>query len=501
LTASNSKDSRDVVPRWRSVRRTLQSRELAPQTATTEPTPEQLALLAEREEDWFAKKTTSYAAELVATARLLRLPEPVDAIALLEDEPELPIHELLRQEPDPGQIPTQEDEEEQESIHEKPKRRIRELRSELARDPRNAIAWSELARHHATLGQQSAAHKGCVIALALSPTSRYLLRSSACFFTSVGEPERAWALLERAPNTRSDPWLASAHIAAARQAGRPVRGVKQARSLLEDANFSARDLTELASELGTLEMESNERRARKLFYRALVDPTDNSLAQVQWAAPMMAGLSIAPVDLSSPLAYEARARHAETTGAWRDAAANGLAWQTDQLFSVDAAMNASHSLAVGLNDWHQSFHSASVGLTAHPDDPGLLNNAAYSLIELSRLPEAEQLLRRIDLEQVVGHSYVSLCATHGLLEFRYGNLALGARLYERGISVAHAKRETTQEAMGLIMLAREQLNFDRDAGIATLVRAERTAKGTPSKAVERWLELVRFKAHGNGSVS
>ena len=90
-------------------------------------------------------------------------------------------------------------------------------------------------------GSNLPADRACAIALALSPTSRYLLRSSACFFTSVGEPDRAWALLERAPNTRSDPWLASAHIAAARQAGRPLRGIKKARLLMEDANFSPRD--------------------------------------------------------------------------------------------------------------------------------------------------------------------------------------------------------------------------------------------------------------------
>ena len=108
-------------------------------------------------------------------------------------------------------------------------------------------------------------------------------------------------------------------------------------------------------------MESNERRARKLFHRALIDPTDNSLAQVEWAAPMMTGLSVAQVDLSKPFAFEARARHAETTGAWREAAVNGLAWQTDQLFSIDAAMNVSHSLAVGLNDWNRSLDSAVVG--------------------------------------------------------------------------------------------------------------------------------------------
>ena len=499
MSTSGGSEDRQVIPRWRSVRRTLASGECTPSVPSLEPDEEQVELLDRRRQDWQEKRTESFAAEYVATARLLGQTDVEDgALATLRNSGAAysTFAWLLQSEPEYNS-PSISKIQQNQSIHDRPKRRIKELRLDLERDPRNAVAWSELARAHASLGHQEKAKLASVTALQLSPTSRYLLRSSACFFTTIGEPDRAWALLDRAPNANGDPWLLAARLATAKAAGRPPKGIRAARKVLADTNFSARDISELASELGTIELGSSDKQAKRLFNTALIDPTENSLAQVEWASHNLIGLLVPQSELSDPLASEARAIHAGQEGEWADAASNATDWQGDQLFSTNAAMFASHVYAAGLSDWNRSLEAAVIGLIAHPFDGGLLNNAAYALIELGRLDEAIRLLELIDLDTANPETYISACATRGLFAFRSGFPEIGIELYERGILVAHAGHRTDHEAMALIMLAREQFNLDRGAGTKTLARAERSARGLRNKAIQRWLDIVKATAAKN----
>lgn len=493
MTASRGQEGRDVIPRWRGVASSLRSGELAPTAPTESLTPEQLQLLEDREALWIEMGTESFATEFVATARLLGRPEKArEALDVLLTNPSLKVAQsLLSEEVDVGSaiargpLPLNPD------LYRKPKERIHKLREVLLRDPRNSIAWSEYARACASLGYQKKAQAASRISLALSPTSRYLLRSAACFYASIGKPEEAWSILGDAPNTQSDPWLLAAFLATGRASGKSVSGIRHIRAILDDGNFAPRELTELASQLGTYELESNGRKARKCFQKALIDPTENSLAQVEWASQRASGLIVLESSFDDPFAFEARTRRASQEGDWVDAAVNAANWQADQLFSSDAAMSASHAYAAGLSDWEESYVAARMGLVAHPDEAGLLNNAAYALIELGRLGDAAKLLEKINMEKCSTSTYVSVSATKGLLSFRAGFPLIGEEQYEAGITVARVRRESTREAMALIMLAREKANFSRDGALETLAKAERISKGTKDKSVERWLGIVR----------
>ena len=287
------------------------------------------------------------------------------------------------------------------------------------------------------------------------------------------------------------PWLLAAELATAKASGKRPAGIRHARAMVEDRDFTRREVSELASEVATLEMTTSEKDAKRLFRSALRDPTENSLAQVEWASHHIAGLVVPSHELAVPLASEARTLHLQEEGDWLEAAKNASAWQSDQLFSANAALAASFVYAAGLDDWQSSFEAAVVGLVAHPTRAMLLNNAAYSLIEMNRLEEAVSLLERIDFRASPDQELISGFATRGLLAFRRGFPESGRRLYEQAIELARAMRQRPQEAMALVMLAREELSVDIEASRRALTRGERVAAGVRSKAVERWLSRVR----------
>ena len=103
-------------------------------------------------------------------------------------------------------------------------------------------------------------------AVALAPDDRFVLRSASCFFVNAKEADRAHRLLANAEVTAADPWLMAAELATAQAADVRPRYLKRAKQLLESGDFRERDVSELASEVGTFELRSGaDRRARRLF--------------------------------------------------------------------------------------------------------------------------------------------------------------------------------------------------------------------------------------------
>jgi predicted permease len=119
----------------------------------------------------------------------------------------------------------------------------------------------------------------------LSPNSRFVLRSAARLYLHANEPDRAHNLLLKAESTPFDPWLIAAELAIAPIAKVGPEFAYEAGWVLNSENYAPIHVTELASSLATLELaDGNRRKARKLFQRALQSPTENSIAQVDWAA-------------------------------------------------------------------------------------------------------------------------------------------------------------------------------------------------------------------------
>jgi tetratricopeptide (TPR) repeat protein len=92
-----------------------------------------------------------------------------------------------------------------------------------------------------------------------------------------------------------------------------------------------------------------------------------------------------------------------------------------------------------------------------PDDPMLINNLAFALASANRLEEAEEIVKKINLDEVSGAKAITLAATTGLLLFRTGFPDRGRELYQLAIRRANNQQILKYRVMADLYLAREEL--------------------------------------------
>jgi Tfp pilus assembly protein PilF len=366
---------------------------------------------------------------------------------------------------------------------------IGRLKAKLREAPRNPALWVDLARAYTLRGQGDPAVRAIRTALALAPGNRFVLRSAARFFLHAKDAEQAHEILRAAETTRHDPWLLAAEIAVASVADRTPRFVKEGvRELAREAEAPLHT-SELASALGTLELTAGQtRRARKLFRRALTLPTDNALAQAQWA-----GLVLTPEDFQTPRSFEARAQDLRVKGEWEHALAEASDWVHDEPFSRKAAAFASYLASVPLERYDDCIELAKFGLVATPREPILLNNLTFALASSGRLEEAERAFALIPSDAFDSNVGPTLFATRGLLFYRRGNLEQGRLNYERAIEEARKRGEKLLLAMAYLYHAREALL----AGAPHAAEIWKAAEAEAEKAYAPELSVLR-RRHAPG---
>lgn len=463
MTARNAQSNRDVIPRWRSIRRTVEAGEFQRLVVARELDERQQHDLASARDEWLRHRDEVAASEFVGSALVAGEPSVAhEAAAYLLQSGSTPILQNLGmravdRSPTAGMEPNLErpsSETPATFFYERIARDKRRLKS----DPRNAIAWTDLARRYTVLGQFDLAERALRAALQLAPSSRYVHRVAARFYVHIGRPDKAHALLLRQPRTVEDPWLSAAFLSAASIGGLPVGGLKRPRRLAEDDRFRAIERAELMSEIATIDFRGGaDKKARQLFQRSLLSPTDNSLAQVEWASHALPTLEVPLEGLDVPYAAEALALAAGEKGEWETALRQAESWIDDQPFDTGAAAFASYVAAVGLERWAEAAAIAEMGLRARPGDLILTNNLAYSLAEEGRLLEAGKVLRRADASMGAAADRVALLATAGLIQFRLGEADSGRSLYRSAIERARRAGDQPLEAMARAMFAREEL--------------------------------------------
>lgn len=484
MTATAGQIERHAIPRWRGLADTIASREFASDSIAP-LTPEGVASLERAEFEWARHGGVSRASEFVGTALTLGAPERAREAAQF-----LAMHSRANGARRVAAATLSERSVTQlrlvapsDSVHDRTAETIARLKVRTTNDPRNAVAWLELARRYTMIGQSDQALQAMNIALALAPLNRYVIRSAVAFYSHRGDLDLATAAVRRHPGLRDDPWLLAADLAAAGEGGITQLNVRPARSLVDSGRFAAIAVSELASELATLELSSASKRTRRLLSAAMIDPTENAAAQAEWAVqelPKLRTWSSANV-----VAGEAAARHAERQRNWPVATSNAELWLNDQPFSVDAAAFASYVAALG-EDFLRAAQLAEVGLRANPDAPVLINNLAYALVEIGELSEAERQLDRTHAAVESDEDSAALLATRGLLAIRKGDWAPGAALYRQSIDAARRAKRPAIEAQAWVMLAREMLAAGADGGDA-IDKAISTARGVNEPAVQELL--------------
>jgi tetratricopeptide (TPR) repeat protein len=368
--------------------------------------------------------------------------------------------------------------------------RAREMRRILRDQPRNAVRWTDLALVHVNLGQLAQARREMDIAARLAPDNRFVLRSAARLYVLLGEPDRGLRLLQTS-DAKADPWVQSAEIALSERAGRRSTQIRQAKRAVESGSMPPFHVSELAGEVATTELRyGSTRAARRLMKAALIDPTENTVAQAEWASQH--GISNPnPAALSLPRSFEARALEASARGKFDLAVEEGIKWQADQPFDAGAGLFVSYASSVLLERYDIGITAARLALQANPHDALLRNNLVFSLASSGRLEEATNEIATLATLSRDESQGATILATRGLVAFRSHSPTEGRAHYRAAIARFTKLRDPDRAAMATLFLAREELEAGTPEAIGAIEEAITATRKVNAPEARVWaLRLI-----------
>jgi hypothetical protein len=350
------------------------------------------------------------------------------------------------------------------------------------------------------------------VALALAGCNRFVLRSACALYVQQGELDHAIALLRGCPSVEQDPWLLAPLVAISGLAGAKQVAARSAKEMLKDhqpaRNLAelvaarsakemlkdhqpARNLAELAAAVATIELDhGSARRGRQLLRMSVENPTENALAQAEWLGQLSKETFIEDMPAEVPRNFEATARRAAFEAKWSVALDNASLWAEDQPFSVEAFTFASYC-ASERQDFDGALKFAGDGLTLQRDNPMLLNNQAFAMIELGRPVEAvDPLVRARKAAHAEKFHHAVRTATEALLLFRVGRIDIGRERYQTAVQMLDRLDLREQAARAALMLAREEAIAGTTEAEAAWKRAQGLAGNWPTDVVRDLLQRV-----------
>lgn len=379
--------------------------------------------------------------------------------------------------------------------------KVAQTRQLLRLYPNNPVLWSDLARHHAVHGDRGRAKRCMQVALSLAPDHRWMLRTAARFMVHHGDPIAAQQLLIRHPKTRSDPWLLAAELACAQVAGRAPKYWRQAKDVVRASSLPPRHLSEIATAVAMMELESGARKqARRLVHKGLVDPTENTLAQVFWATEnrhLNDGFGLDSLVRKLDDAYEADYRLSITDGDIDGALKSARVWHDDEPFAARPCVEIAY-VATLLDDYQTTLDMEERVRTIDGQAPVTLElNAVYAELSsggLSWEKDATRLervrTRLLSLMEQEGSDPYHAIADWGLWNYRYGDQRVGYEAYQSAISTALRLRQNEAAAAAAIFAAREAILAGDPAAPNVLQKARDLMAKSTHRACEFYLRKV-----------
>ncbi|WP_447003521.1 hypothetical protein ACRAKI_28195 [Saccharothrix isguenensis] len=471
MTALNGSEDRMIIPRWRMWKFTrwssevisLSSRTSPAETAFPVPFAERVTEITKRMASFKSRPGIHSAADLVGTALVLDLLDHdgvTEAAQYVISQKSAPINARKIAERALGLTDAILPSGSSPDLNSNAARdRVVQLRRAVSLQPRNAICWADLAHAHTTLGTSQSALKAMRIALALSPDNRFILRSATRLHLQMDNFDTAHDLLVTNPRRLEDPWVLAAEIATANLAGRPIRNLRRGRQML-DAGFTPLHISELASALAALELQSgNTKQARRLLRKALEDPTENAVAQAEWSAQHGVDV-VKPQQLDIPQGFEARALYASRIGDFKQAVEHATYWLADQPFALDPAIFISYTASLLAQDYEAAAKASQLGLITNPNDPTLLNNLAFALASMDQPTQAAEVMRRYPQGTGDTLERAAFTATRGLIAYRLGDIEVGRKLYLDAVETFRTKGRASTAAIAIVMWACEEIRSD-----------------------------------------
>lgn len=444
MVSQTDTSDRRLVPRWRYVGRTVHTAEHAGDPRLRRAFVSSTDGLDQALEEWRRDPVIPTAADAVTTAIVLGEPEaaraPADFLLAhasrttpdLVDLATWLLNGCAEKQTDAIALLNSSEKSKQEA-----QQMIRQSRRQLAKSPRNIGCRRNLSLAYAVLGHGDRARAEMGRALSLVPNSRGVLRAMARLLIHLGCSDEAYAIIRRHPRTREDPWLMSQEVTLATILKRPPELALRGRRLVESLQHEPAFITELASANGMLElMAGNHKRGRKMLELSLKEPTDNVIAQAQWASQRDHAIIVPPNVLERPATWEANCLRAMSEQRWTEAINNAGTWQMDEPYSSRPAILGSFLATSILGDPKRGIEFAETGLQADPADQLLRNNYIVALVRAGKLEEARTQFQTIQEPLQSGYPEFVFRATRGLLAFAHGDPEVGRQFYAQAIELA-----------------------------------------------------------------
>lgn len=440
--------NRIVIPRWREFERGSHNSEIITLKTQGRSSFEIGEVLGGKIRDWDNKRNISNALELVNSAYSLgSLAVANDAAKfLISTGRKFPmsfeniINEIIGKRLDGKvQILTQFD---FKNFFRTSGSQIHDLRLKLKENPNNPLLWTILARNYAILGNIEKAKKAITTALTLTRYSNtYVQRIASRFYYHLDEVDRALYIIRQSKNYSVDPWLISSDIAYSTKLGRHNKNLSIGMKMIESNKFSGRDLTELASSLGTVQMFSGSlKQAMKSFNTSLIDPNENSFAQIAFISsevkPIFQNKELQNQLHLLPNAYEAQAHEFQSVGSFQEAFNAGCQWLIDQPFSKRAAIFSQYLAISKLEQFDKGIEIGEFALHANSQSFEINNNLAFAHAKKYEIEKANYYLDRMSVLLPNDVHRIILLATSGLVRIRSGNLVEGKKMYADSIELA-----------------------------------------------------------------
>ncbi len=335
--------------------------------------------------------------------------------------------------------------------------------------PYNSILYVELSRYYSILGHKEQSIKAMRTALHFSSNNRFVLRCATRLFAHFHEETNDYLLyihniLRNSPLTSIDPWLTSAEISIATIRKVPSKFIKKGMELVNSGNISPFNFTELASSIGTIELlNGSYKKSKDYFSKALLNPNDNSLAQLEWASTKDSRIEINQTKFNVEMNFEAQALDSSQNNDFSKALDYAAKWFMDMPFSKRPIMFGSNLASTILKDQKKAISFLETGLISHPNDPQIINNLAYSLSLENKPLEAFERLNQVKNEQDFDEStQVCLTATRGLAFMRNGQLDIGRALYIEAIEKTRQINNQELNWIAILNYAREEILLESE---------------------------------------
>ena len=486
---------RHVIPNWRGFILTASQRELSAFTTEKQRSVD----IARYIHDWNLNRDIYYAGDLIGAVIANNIPINEDIIAAAEfvfhnrktcSELLLTAAKYILGHNTDVQLSAKYTNSKMvlDSIIQKPElyKSIADLKRTISIYPYNPISYVEISRFYAILGQNGQAEKHMRIALSLANDNRYVMRSAVRLFTHINKQEEALFILRHCQALKYDPWLLSADISLSSLLNRHQKYVKIGQLMIKDQNYSRNSISELSSAIATLEFANGAlKNSRNLFDISLYDPTDNSLAQAEWARSRSLNINAEDKIKTVSNNYEANTISSVNQDKYNDALFYASLWINDMQYATIPILYASHIAISLIHDLDISEQILLVGLSSNPSDPTILNNLAYVYALSNKISQAEQCIARANAYRDIPESTKScLLATQGLLEFRKGNIDLGRKLYSEVINqtsnnISHPELNWS----AIINYAREEIRIHSELASSAINAVEKIKERSIDKDI------------------